>query len=112
MKRSIQNAEHYQWGDNCDGWHLLKNDSLSVIQERMPAGTFEMRHFHQRSQQLFYVLSGTAKFELEGEVFLLNPGESIHVEKGKKHCITNPGIEDLGFMVISEPKAHGDRVEV
>jgi mannose-6-phosphate isomerase-like protein (cupin superfamily) len=34
------------------------------------------------------------------------------VEKGKKHCITNPGIEDLGFMVISEPKAHGDRVEV
>ena len=22
----IDNAEHYNWGDNCDGWHLLKND--------------------------------------------------------------------------------------
>ena len=55
-----ENAEHYYWGQNCDGWHLLKSDSLSVIQERMPAGTAESRHYHEKSQQLFFVLSGEA----------------------------------------------------
>ena len=112
MIKSIKNAEHYLWGENCDGWHLLKSESLSVIQERMPFGTAERRHFHNSSQQLFYVLSGTASFEMEEEVLQINPGESIHVQKGKPHCIANSGTEDLEFIVISEPKAQGDRVEV
>jgi hypothetical protein len=25
------NAEHYEWGDKCDGWHFVKTDSLSII---------------------------------------------------------------------------------
>lgn len=112
MVKSIQNADHYQWGNNCDGWHLLKSDSLSVIQERMPGGTSETRHFHVRSQQLFYILSGAASFEIEGSIFQVNAGESIHVEKGKKHCIANNGSADLEFLVISEPKGNGDRVEM
>lgn len=112
MIKSIKNAEHYLWGEGCDGWHLLKSDSLSVIQERMPAGTAEKRHFHSTAQQLFYVLSGTASFEIENKMFLLNSGESIHVEKGKKHCIANQGTADLEFLVVSEPKSHGDRTEV
>lgn len=30
MKMSKHIAEHYIWGDNCDGWHLVKNQDLSV----------------------------------------------------------------------------------
>jgi hypothetical protein len=30
-----ENAEHYNWGPGCDGWHLLKDPELSVIKERM-----------------------------------------------------------------------------
>lgn len=112
MIKSIKNAEHYKWGDNCDGWHLLKTDSLSVIQEKMPPGAFEKRHFHAEAQQLFYILSGTATFEMEGEAFVLNAGESIHVPKGAKHFISNHGSAELGFLVVSEPKSHGDRTEV
>jgi hypothetical protein len=36
MKISKHNAEHYIWGDNCDGWRLVKIPDLSVIHERMP----------------------------------------------------------------------------
>ncbi|WP_375468011.1 hypothetical protein [uncultured Nostoc sp.] len=41
-------ADHYLWGNNCDGWHLVKQLELSVIHELMPPGTFEVRHYHQR----------------------------------------------------------------
>jgi hypothetical protein len=50
---SGENAEHYVWGDGCDGWHLVRGDSLSVIEERMPAGAREQRHFHERVRQFF-----------------------------------------------------------
>lgn len=108
----MKNAEHYQWGDMCDGWHLLKSDTLSVIQEKMPVGTFEQEHFHANAQQLFFILSGTASFILDGEEYNVTANESIHVPKMTKHLISNKSQDDLHFLVISEPKAHGDRVNL
>ncbi len=69
MKRDKKSSEHYTWGQNCDGWHLLKTNSLSVIQERMPPNTSEALHYHQKAQQFFYILLGQATFEMEGEIF-------------------------------------------
>ena len=112
MIKSIENSEHYKWGNKCDGWHLLKTDSLSVIQEKMPAGTSEQLHFHNNAQQLFYILEGTATFIVEADTLILTTGESIHIEKGKKHFIANDSETELKFLVISEPKAHGDRTQV
>jgi mannose-6-phosphate isomerase-like protein (cupin superfamily) len=112
MITSTDNAEHYTWGQNCDGWHLLKSDSLSVIQERMPPGTSEQLHYHHQAQQVFYILSGSAKFIVDGEEQLVESGQSIHLAKGTKHHIFNNGLQDLQFLVISEPKAHGDRVNL
>src|SRR5579871_5248825 len=82
MITSIDNAEHYNWGENCDGWHLLKSDSLSLIQERMPPGTSEQLHYHHRAQQVFYILSGNAKFIVDGIEQLVGVGQSIHLAKG------------------------------
>ncbi len=112
MITSTKNAEHYKWGENCDGWHLLKSDSLSVIQETMPPGTNEQLHYHHQAQQVFYILSGSAKFIVDGEEQFVEPGQSIHLARGTKHHIFNNGLQDLQFLVISEPKAHGDRVNL
>ena len=49
---NINNAEHYIWGEVCDGWHLLKREGVSIIQERVPPGRTEAKHFHHRSRQL------------------------------------------------------------
>ncbi len=79
MIKSIYNSEHYTWGKNCEGWHLLKTNQLSVIQERMPGDTSEAYHYHELSQQLFYILSGVATFEINNEVIIVKANESIHV---------------------------------
>jgi hypothetical protein len=34
---SRDHAEHYVWGTRCDGWHLVRESCLSVIEECMPA---------------------------------------------------------------------------
>jgi mannose-6-phosphate isomerase-like protein (cupin superfamily) len=112
MITSTQNAEHYTWGDNCDGWPLLRSESLSVIQERMPPGTSEQMHYHERAQQVFYILSGTATFEVEGEIESVQANQSIHIQPKSKHRIMNNGETDLHFLVISEPKTQDDRVNL
>jgi mannose-6-phosphate isomerase-like protein (cupin superfamily) len=66
---SIENAEHYVWGEVCDGWHLLNRDGISVIQERVPARGAEVMHYHSTARQFFYILEGEGTMVLEdGEV--------------------------------------------
>ncbi len=76
---STETAEHYTWGGVCDGWHLLTNPTLSVIQERVPPGAGEVRHFHSAARQFFYVLNGTATIEFETGTATLRPGEGLEV---------------------------------
>src|SRR5689334_20034914 len=97
--RSVQNAEHYEWGNNCDGWHLLRDKNLSVISERIPAGGSERLHFHHHAQQLFYILKGEATFEIDGNSMRLMQHDSIHVLPGSKHLIANHATDDLLFLV-------------
>ncbi|MBS4174705.1 cupin domain-containing protein [Bacillus sp. FJAT-49736] len=110
MKISKHNAEHYVWGDQCDGWHLVKNNDLSVIHERVPAHTSEVRHYHQHSRQFFFVLSGSAVLELNGERINLNKGEGVEVPPLLPHQMKNESNGEIEFLVISQPHSHGDRI--
>ncbi len=109
---SQENAEHYTWGAACDGWHLLKSNGLSVIQERVPPGGAEVSHYHQLSHQFFFVLAGEATIEVGGDTFLIKPQQGISVPPTVPHRLRNQGREALSFIVVSAPMSHGDRVLV
>jgi mannose-6-phosphate isomerase-like protein (cupin superfamily) len=105
------NAEHYRWGDCCDGWYLVKNDRLNVIQEKMPPATSETRHLHHKAQQFFYVLKGEAALEINGREVVIHAGEGALVPAGSAHRMQNKSKRDLEILVTSEPPSHGDREE-
>src|SRR3954447_18084971 len=107
---SRNTAGHYLWGDNCDGWHLVKNESLSVIEEQMPPGTAEASHHHLKAQQFFYILAGRAEMEIGDTLLVLGAGEGVHIAPETVHRIRNGSDEPLRFLVISQPPSHGDRV--
>lgn len=112
VKISKENAEHYIWGGRCDGWHLVKRDELSVIHERMPAGTAEVRHYHEQARQFFFVLQGTATLEVDGERQVILPFQGVEVPPHVPHQMINESAEDVEFLVISQPTTRGDRVVV
>ncbi|CAG7647718.1 cupin domain-containing protein [Paenibacillus allorhizosphaerae] len=111
MKISKTNAEHYIWGTHCDGWHLVKQPELSIIHERMPSGTSEVRHYHRLARQFFFVLSGTAELEVEGTTHTLEAMEGCEVPPGIPHQMKNQSDADVEFLVISQPQTRGDRHE-
>jgi RimJ/RimL family protein N-acetyltransferase/mannose-6-phosphate isomerase-like protein (cupin superfamily) len=109
---SRDSAEHYVWGDVCDGWRLVRSEGLSVIEERMPSGTAERRHAHRRAQQFFYVLSGELTLEVNGLETVLAPGSGLRVLPGQPHQVFNRAQRDAHFLVVSQPPSHGDRTDV
>ncbi|MDQ6421756.1 cupin domain-containing protein [Paenibacillus sp. LHD-117] len=110
MKVSKKTGENYNWGSNCDGWHLVNNDDLSIIHERMPPGTKETRHYHNRSRQFFFVLSGMATVEMNGEQFEVEAQEGLEVPPLTPHQVFNRTNDDIEFLVVSQPTTKGDRI--
>ena len=108
---STGNAEHYDWGTGCDGWHLVRAAAFSVISERMPPGATEVRHWHARARQFFYVTDGVLEMEIEGQVHSLPSGTGIEVPPGLAHQARNTGSVPTSFLVISAPPHRGDRRE-
>jgi mannose-6-phosphate isomerase-like protein (cupin superfamily) len=108
----ISTAEHYVWGEVCDGWHLLKDPGLSVIQERVPPGTGEVMHFHTRARQFFHVLSGTATLEFKDRNVSFGAGQGVHVPPQIEHRFANHSDEEVVFLVISSPSTAGDRTNI
>ena len=106
---STRTAERYGWGEGCEGWDLVRAANLSVIEERMPPGASEIRHWHARARQFFYVLVGTLTIEVEGVRHTLDAGTGIELPPGTAHQPANESSADVRFLVISEPPSRGDR---
>lgn len=106
---SVDNAKHYHWGNGCEGWHLVQSAALSVIQERVPPGCSEQRHYHRKAEQFFFVLEGQAILEVAGTEHKLTPQQGLHVPAAVPHCLSNRSDEPLIFTVTSTPPSHGDR---
>ena len=68
---------------------------------RLPAGLSRISHYHDTQDELYFVHSGTAKVEVDGEERILGPGGLFHVESTTPRRIANVGDE--------EPRAAGDR---
>lgn len=78
----------------------------------MPARTSEVKHYHEKSRQFFFIISGKAMIEVKGEKFILTEHEGIEIPPKTLHKISNDYDEDLHFIVVSQPKSHGDRVVI
>ncbi|MHC9237863.1 cupin domain-containing protein [Pseudooceanicola sp. 502str34] len=104
-----ETAEHYVWGGLCDGWRLMDQPGLQVIEERIPPGGSEHRHRHGVARQMFYVLDGKLSLEMEGTLHELVTGDALEVPPGAAHRAFNESTEAVRFLVISSPWTREDR---
>jgi mannose-6-phosphate isomerase-like protein (cupin superfamily) len=107
-----QGSQHYQWGNQCAGWNLVDEETLSIKLESMPPETSERRHFHHHAQQFFFILKGNATFEIENEVLVVTANEGILIKPSQKHKISNAGTSTLEFILVSQPSTVNDRVNL
>lgn len=112
MVISKENAEHYAWGDGCDGWYLMNRKDMLVIHEKMPPGTCEKRHYHAVSRQFFFVLKGLLTMEVEGNILEISAHQGIEIAPLANHQARNNSDAPVEFIVFSHPTTRGDRTDL
>jgi mannose-6-phosphate isomerase-like protein (cupin superfamily) len=105
-------ANHYDWGNTCDGWVLSSHPDLLVIEEHVPAGESKEWHVHGHAQQFFYVVAGEAQLHTSFGVTHPSERSGIPVPAALAHRFVNAGTSDVAFLVVSAPSTVGDRRSV
>jgi mannose-6-phosphate isomerase-like protein (cupin superfamily) len=65
-----------------------------------PPGQEGFLHYHDVQDELYFVHSGRALVEVDGETFELGPGGLLYVESTTHRKISNPFEEDLVMLVV------------
>jgi mannose-6-phosphate isomerase-like protein (cupin superfamily) len=66
-------------------------------------------HYHDTQDELYFVHSGTARFEVGDEVRELGPGSLIHVESTTPRRFSNAGDDDLVVLVVGGKDGYVER---
>lgn len=109
---STHNAQHFTWGDACDGWWLKKEGPFTVVSEIMPPNTAEKKHYHQFTEQFFYCLKGQLLIQLNDNEIILSAHDGFSIPPDKAHKVINNSNTATHFLVISSPDSHDDRVDL
>lgn len=107
--RSCDTTVERPWGEGCLAWDLVARPALRVTKERMPRGTAEEAHLHEKAHQVFYVTEGILTVVRAGERFKVQIGEALEVQAGVVHRVLNATRSDVEFLVLASPTTEGDR---
>jgi mannose-6-phosphate isomerase-like protein (cupin superfamily) len=74
-----------------------------------PPGQEGFLHYHDTQDELYFVHTGTARFEVDGEVRDLGPGGLCHVESTTPRKVSNVGDDDLVLLVVGGKGGYVER---
>jgi len=74
-----------------------------------PPGFPGVNHYHDTQDELYFVHSGTARVEVEGEERILGPGGLFHVKSTTPRRIANVGEDDLVLLVVGGKGGYVER---
>jgi mannose-6-phosphate isomerase-like protein (cupin superfamily) len=105
---NIEQAPPFTTLDGSEIRELLahRNSSIrnqSLAEARLPAGASTTPHYHPRTEEIYYILAGSAQMRIGDETRTVGPGDAIAIPPGSVHQITNTGSDVLKFLCCCAP---------
>ncbi len=88
-----------------------KNLSVCVIRV-LPGETVRPAHSHPNSEELIYIMSGSGKVMIEGEIGDVKTGSAILFEQGKVHMLKNTSGVEMKVICFFAPATNLDNYKV
>ena len=67
------------------------------------------RHYHRVTEEIYFVLKGQGKLEIDGETSQMRPGDAALIPPGAWHTLENNGTSELRILCCcAPPYSHGD----
>ena len=60
-------------------------------------------HTHKVQDQVYHVLDGEGMMEMDGKRQVVRKHDVIYIPPGVEHAISNTGLTDLTFIVVTAP---------
>lgn len=60
-------------------------------------------HTHRVQDQVYHVLDGEGMMEMDGKRQVVRKHDVIYIPPGVEHAISNTGLTDLTFIVVTTP---------
>ena len=61
------------------------------------------RHSHKVQEQVYHVLEGEGLMEIDGKSHVVRKHDYVFLPPGVPHAISNTGVADLVFLVVTSP---------
>lgn len=114
--RNIADAAPFTTKDGSEIREILADrnsciEKQSLAEARLPPGARTTKHYHPQTEEIYYLLEGSARMEIDGEFRDVGPGDAIAIPAGAIHQITNTGAGLLKFLCCCAPGyQHDDTV--
>jgi mannose-6-phosphate isomerase-like protein (cupin superfamily) len=91
---------------------IIRRDSVpafvapdkSIIRELAASRNSSTEHFHQVTEEFYYILSGTGLMKINDEEQQVNSGDTVVILPGMRHKITNNGTVPLRLLACCSPE--------
>lgn len=64
-------------------------------------GQGTMPHFHETTEEIYYIISGQGLMTIDGETELVDEGDIVYIPSNKVHTIRQTGNLPLRFITVS-----------
>lgn len=83
----------------------------SLAEATLYPGCHTERHRHPKTEEIYYILSGTGRMEVDGETEPLHPGDAVLLPPGAAHQAWNTGDVPLVILCVCAPAYEHDDTE-
>jgi mannose-6-phosphate isomerase-like protein (cupin superfamily) len=67
------------------------------------------RHYHRVTEEIYFVVKGQGRMELDGETTYMKPGDAVLIPPGAWHQLENNGTSELRILCMCAPAySHDD----
>lgn len=84
----------------------IRNQSLA--EATIAVGTATQEHYHPKSEEIYYILSGSGRMKLDGELRDVGSLDAIAIPPGARHKIWNTGAVPLVLLCCCAPGYEND----
>ncbi len=85
---------------------VIRNQSLA--EARVPAKGTTLKHYHVKSEEVYYITAGSGEIEIEGERKPVKTGDAVAIPPNQRHKLWNTGTETLKLLCCCAPPYEDD----
>jgi len=75
----------------------------SLAEARLQPGASTREHYHQRTEEIYYITHGTGRIRIEDAVREVKPGDAIPIPPRQRHKLWNTGAGTLRLLCCCAP---------